>query len=231
MTRRLGRLFLTIIGIISFSFIQAQTAKLTGKITNSKNETLSSVSVKITGAGGTSSDADGRFVLTLEIGKKYELTFSAVGYETKTITDAEVLSNQVNELNIVLEIKATAGENVVVTGRRNSARLESVASIISFQKNTNTVASVISAESIRRSPDKPDRSGDNERQRHGAGPQWDRHTVLERPGFNKPPNPLPLGTRVGFVCPADVGVVEIMAHDLGACGVRLRDQLPQQLVA
>jgi hypothetical protein len=154
MTRRLGRLFLTIIGIISLSFIQAQTAKLTGKVTNSKNETLSSVSIKITGAGGTSSDADGRYVLTLEIGKKYELQVSAVGYETKTITDAEVISNQVNELNIVLEIKATSGENVVVTGRRNSARLESVASIISFQKNTNTVASVISAESIRRSPDK-----------------------------------------------------------------------------
>src|SRR6476620_4802245 len=128
MTRRLGRLFLTIIGIICFSFIQAQTAKLTGKITNSKNEALSGVSIKITGAGGTSSDADGRFVLTLETGKKYELQVSAVGYETKTITDAEAVSNQVNELNIVLEIKATSGENVVVTGRRNSARLESVAS-------------------------------------------------------------------------------------------------------
>jgi outer membrane receptor protein involved in Fe transport len=154
MTRRLGRLFLTIFGILSFIFTQAQTAKLSGKVTNSKNEALSSVSIKITGAGGTASDADGHYVLTLEVGKKYELTFSAVGYEPKTITDAEVTANQVNELNIVLEIKATSGEAVVVTARRNSARLESVASIISFQKNTNTVASVISAESIRRSPDK-----------------------------------------------------------------------------
>ena len=83
MTRRLGRLFLTIIGIISFTFIQAQTAKLTGKVSNSKNEALSSVSIKVTGAGGTSSDADGRYVLTLEIGKKYELTFSAVVMKQK----------------------------------------------------------------------------------------------------------------------------------------------------
>ncbi|MEO5564700.1 MAG: carboxypeptidase-like regulatory domain-containing protein, partial [Chitinophagaceae bacterium] len=153
MIRRL-RMFFLIIATAFFSFTQAQTAKLTGKITNSKNEALSSVSIKVIGGGGTSTDADGRYSLTLATGKKYELEISTVGYESKIIGDAEVLTDQVNELNIVLEIKATSGENVVVTGKRSSARLESVASIISFQKNTSTVASVISAESIRRSPDK-----------------------------------------------------------------------------
>ena len=82
------------------------------------------------------------------------MEFSAVGYETKIITDAEVLAGQVNELNITLEVKATSGENVVVSAKRYTARLETVSSAIAFQKNTNTVASVISAESIRRSPDK-----------------------------------------------------------------------------
>jgi hypothetical protein len=43
---------------------------------------------------------------------------------------------------------------VVVTSSRASARRESTASLIAYQKNTNTVASVISAEAIRRSPDK-----------------------------------------------------------------------------
>lgn len=149
------RLFFFIIGTGFFSLAQAQTAKLTGKVFNSKNEPLSGVSVRIAGAvTGTSTDVEGRFTLILTIGKKYELELSGVGYESKIISDAEVLANQVNELNIVLDIKATSGENVTVTARRSSARLESVASIISFQKNTNTVASVISAESIRRSPDK-----------------------------------------------------------------------------
>jgi TonB-dependent receptor len=42
----------------------------------------------------------------------------------------------------------------VVKASRSTARKESIASLIAFQKNTNTVASVISAEAIRRSPDK-----------------------------------------------------------------------------
>ncbi|MEI9945691.1 MAG: TonB-dependent receptor [Chitinophagaceae bacterium] len=154
MTRRL-RVFFLIIATGFFSFTQAQTARLTGKISNSKNEPLSGVSVRITsGQTGISSDGEGRFTLTLTIGRKYELEFSAVGYESKIISEVEVLASQVNELNVVLDIKATSGENVTVTARRSTARMETVASLISFQKNTNTVASVISAESIRRSPDK-----------------------------------------------------------------------------
>lgn len=140
-------------GLFLCSF--SQSAKLSGKVTNAKNEALSGVSVKVVGeAGGTATDIEGRYTLNLAVGKKYELEFSIVGYEAKNVTDVEAVTGQVNELNIVLEIKAASGENVVVTGRRTSARLETVASIISFQKNTNTVASVISAESIRRSPDK-----------------------------------------------------------------------------
>src|SRR5258705_13144625 len=147
-----------LIGIVCFGLIssitQAQTFKLTGKVTNDKNEPLPGVSVKIMGGGGVSTDIEGRFSLNLSTGKKYELNFTGVGYETKTVTDVEVVNGQANELNIVMAVKAKSEENVVVTAKRSSARLETVASIISFQKNTNTVASVISAESIRRSPDK-----------------------------------------------------------------------------
>ena len=59
-----------------------------------------------------------------------------------------------NELNVVLEVAAKDIEGVVVKSQTISARRETTASVIAFQKNTNTVASVISAESIRRSPDK-----------------------------------------------------------------------------
>lgn len=146
------RLKLLLILSLIFSFTYAQN-KVSGKVSNEKNEPLPGVSVKVTGrAGGASTDVEGRYTLTLPTGK-YELEFSAVGYETKIITEVEV-TNQLSELNVVLIIKAKEGENVVVTARRSSARLESVNSAISFQRNTNTVASVISAESIRRSPDK-----------------------------------------------------------------------------
>lgn len=174
MTKRLCLLFLIIgTGLIS----AAQTAKLTGKVTNTKNEPLSGVSVKIVGqTGGTATDVEGRYTLTLSTGKKYELEFSIVGYESKIISDAEALTSQLNELNIVLDVKAKSGEEVVVTGRRSSVRLETVNSIIAFQKNTNTVASVISAESIRRSPDK--NTGEVLKRTPGASLQEGRFIIV-----------------------------------------------------
>ncbi|NDE79017.1 MAG: hypothetical protein EB047_07430, partial [Chitinophagaceae bacterium] len=133
----------------------AQTLRLGGKVTNNKNEALSGVTIKIGGStAGTMSDLDGRFSLSLVTGKKYSLEFSAVGYTTKTISDVEVSAGIENELNVILEVKAKTEEAVVVTARTSTARRESVNSMISFQRNTNTVASVIAAEAIRRSPDR-----------------------------------------------------------------------------
>jgi outer membrane receptor protein involved in Fe transport len=145
---------MTVLVLGLFSFAHGQL-KLTGKITNSKNEPVSGVSVKITGsAGGATTDIEGRFSLNLTPGRKYELTFSAVGYQTKIVNDAEVINGQANELNIVLDIQTKNLEGVVVKAQASTARKETTASLITFQKNTNTVASVVSAESIRRSPDK-----------------------------------------------------------------------------
>src|SRR4030095_2256138 len=163
-------------GFFSF-FSQAQTITLNGKITNDKNEPLAGVSVKIIGAkGGASTDIEGRFSLNLSADKKYELEFNGVGYETKTVNDVEAINGRVNELNIVLAVKAKSEGNVVVTAKRSSARLETVASIISFQKNTNTVASVISAESIRRSPDR--NTGEVLKRTPGASIQEGRFIVI-----------------------------------------------------
>lgn len=150
------RIFFTLFFLAgTMVFAQAQTAKLSGKITNNKNEPLAGVSVKIKdAAGGASTDLDGRFVLSLSVGKKYELEISAVGYEAKIISEVEVATGQPNELNITLEIKAKASENVTVTAKTQSARKESVNAAVAFQRNTNTVAQIISAETIRRSPDK-----------------------------------------------------------------------------
>jgi outer membrane receptor protein involved in Fe transport len=147
------RLLLSVLFVSIISIAQAQTIKLTGKILNDKNEPLAGVTVKIAGGGGATSDVEGRFSLNLTPGKKYEIEFTAVGYNTKQVSEVEVINGQVNELNIMMEVKATTGENVTVSARTN-ARRETAASLIAFQKNTNTVASVISAETIRRSPDR-----------------------------------------------------------------------------
>lgn len=52
-----------------------------------------------------------------------------------------------------MQLKSQLVQEVVVRST-STARKETAASLISFQKNTNTVASVISAEAIRRSPDR-----------------------------------------------------------------------------
>lgn len=136
-------------------FSLAQTGKISGKVLNNKNEALQGVSVKVTGAaGGTTTDIDGRFTLTLSSGKKYEITLTAVGYAAKVINDVEVTANQVNDLSFTMDRGGEELSSVTVTSRRTNARMESVNSVIAFQKNTNTVASVVSAETIRRSPDR-----------------------------------------------------------------------------
>jgi TonB-dependent receptor len=79
---------------------------------------------------------------------------TAIGYANKTVSDVEVINGQANELNIVLQTSSKDLNKVVITASRSNARKESINSMIAYQKNTNTVAQVISAEAIRRSPDK-----------------------------------------------------------------------------
>lgn len=152
MSKKYSLLFaLVLVTLVSF----AQTGKVSGKVLNSKNEPLQGVSIKITGApGGTTTDVEGRFTLTLSTDKKYELIFTAVGYAAKVVSDVEITAGQVNDLSVIMEKGGAELSTVTVTSRRTNARLESVNAILSFQKNTITVASVISAETIRRSPDR-----------------------------------------------------------------------------
>ena len=151
------RLLLTLTALFGLIFISfSQKEKLSGKVLNSKNEPVVGASIKFEGSHtGAISGVDGGFTLTLAIGKKYTLIISSVGYEMKTIQDVEVAAGQANELQVLMveSAKNTLG-GVTVTATASSARKETSAALIQFQKNTNTVASVISAEQIRRSPDK-----------------------------------------------------------------------------
>jgi hypothetical protein len=144
---------LALLGLVFVSF--SQNAKLTGKILNSKNEPVVNASIKVDGTNtGTASGVDGSFTLTLAIGKKYTLVISSVNYETKTIEDVDVTTGQANELQVLLNESSKNTLEGVVVKTTSSARKETAAALIQFQKNTNTVASVISSEAIRRSPDK-----------------------------------------------------------------------------
>ena len=161
---------------IFFSFLaQAQSVKLSGKVVNEKNDALPGVSILVNGGKGSASGSDGAFHLSLEPGKKYELTFTAIGYESKIISEVEVIAGQVNELNVTLKTASREEAGIVITAR-TTQRKETVNSLIQFQKNTNTVASVISAESIRRSPDR--NTGEVLKRTPGASIQEGRFIVV-----------------------------------------------------
>jgi outer membrane receptor protein involved in Fe transport len=148
------RYFITLILITLFSINGfSQTGKIEGKITDSKtSQPLSGVSVSISGNDkGVISDQDGHFVISAGSVTPQSIRVSSVGYKTKLIENVEVAASQVINLDIVLETAAKTEEEIVI---KTTRRQETTAALIAYQKNTNTVAQVVSAESIKRSPDK-----------------------------------------------------------------------------
>lgn len=149
------RLLLSLLVCLSSFTVLAQKGKIEGKVTDAKSGVpVAGISVVISGTKtGTFTNTDGYFILNLDAGKKYAITLSAVNYKTKEITDIEVTSAQVNHLDIIVEPSAKTETEVIVKSS-SIKRLETSAALIAYQKNTPVVAQVISAEAIRRSPDK-----------------------------------------------------------------------------
>jgi hypothetical protein len=139
---------------IALSFTSfSQRAKIEGKVTDSKSGSkLSGVTISVDGeTANASTNTDGYFQLNLATGKKYTIKLSSIGFTSKEINEVEVKSNEITHLDITLDGASKTEANVVI---KSSARKESVAALIAYQKNTPVVAQVISAEAIRRSPDK-----------------------------------------------------------------------------
>lgn len=147
-------IYFLILGIATMFMqnVYAQQGKISGVIRDENNKPIAGASIQVlTLKAGTSSDVDGYFELVLAPRKKYEIEFSMVGFTTKNVTDVEVTEGQLKHLDVTLQSGTkNLGGVVVIT----SARKESTNALITFQKNTNAVAQVISAEAIKRSPDK-----------------------------------------------------------------------------
>ncbi len=146
---------LLIVNLLFFSLISfAQTGKIEGKVTDSKTGLpLTGVSVVLKDSKkGTSTDIEGHYIITLVAAQKATLVFSYNGV-SQQVEDVEVKDKLVTIQDISF-IQKEKTEDAVVVRSSSNARKETAASLITFQKNTNTVASVISAEAIRRSPDR-----------------------------------------------------------------------------
>jgi hypothetical protein len=135
-----------------FAFV-ADNSKITGKVTDQKTgETLIGVTVIVQGTSiGTVTDVDGRYTLYLVPGT-YTLEFKYMGYQTKVISDVVVIPGVPTQLPVILDEPATKALKEVVI--RGSFKQETINALYTMQKNNAAVSDGISADVIRKSPDR-----------------------------------------------------------------------------
>jgi TonB-dependent receptor len=160
-------------------FAQKKSVLLSGKILEAGSNTpVVGASVIATPEGsttksGTHTDVEGRFFLNLEPNRKYTIALSNIGFASKKLDDIETSGNDLAPLNITLEKANAELTTVVVTA---SAKREAIASIYSAQKNAPSISDGISAEVIRKSPDR--NTGDVLKRVSGASVQDNKFVVI-----------------------------------------------------
>ena len=178
-------LALLLVALCFVTTLRAQTARITGKVWNTEaNAPLAGASVVLTekdaAAGsrkGVSTDVEGRFFLAAVKGHVYTLTITSVGFVTRTMENITVGEEPVS-IDITMESSRKSLEQVVVSA---NVRKATVASLYSIQKNSSAISDGISADVIRRSPDK--NTGDVLKRVSGASIQENKFVVIR--GMNE----------------------------------------------
>ncbi|MFM9027600.1 MAG: carboxypeptidase-like regulatory domain-containing protein, partial [Bacteroidota bacterium] len=127
--------------------------KISGKVFDGQTgETLIGVPVIIDGTStGTTTDLDGRFVISNVEAGTWNISVKYVGYAGKTIQGVIVKADETTQLELGLTTASQELNEVVVVAEM---KRENTSSLLLMQKKSATVQDGISAESIRRTPDK-----------------------------------------------------------------------------
>ncbi|MEO8210073.1 MAG: carboxypeptidase-like regulatory domain-containing protein, partial [bacterium] len=150
MTQKLC-LFIFLISILLLSKIgEAQSIK--GKIIDASNsDPLIGAVIKIHGTTlGTLSDLDGNYEVTDLKPGKYNLEFSYIGYNPKTLNDVLVSANKTTNLDVALAGEGILTEEITVEA---SPTLANEQSLLTEQKNSSKIQDGISEQQIKRAPD------------------------------------------------------------------------------
>ncbi len=132
----------------------SQTGRISGTILDSKTgETLPGAMVVIEGTGkGGVADFDGKFSINNVPAGNVTLIVSYISYDSKKITGVNVIANDVTNVAVQLDPSSAKDlgevEVVVTLNKENNTAL------VLQQKNNASVSDGISAETIKRSPDK-----------------------------------------------------------------------------
>jgi hypothetical protein len=143
-----------LLGILTLNVFGQENGKITGKVTDQRTgETLIGLTAKLNeGATGASTDIEGRYILQGLKPGTYTITFSYIGYQSKSIAEVVVGPGKVVNLDVVMEESSGQVLNEVVI--QGSFQRESVNALFAQQKNSISISSGISADQIKRSPDK-----------------------------------------------------------------------------
>ena len=146
--------YLPLLFSLFFTITIAQTGRISGTIVDSKTgETLPGATVLIEGTQrGASADFDGKFAINNVPVGKVTLVVSYISYTTKKIAEVTVNANDATDVNVQLEPSTSndlAEVEVVVTLNK-----ENNTALVLQQKNNASVSDGISAETIKRTPDR-----------------------------------------------------------------------------
>lgn len=146
------KLYALTISILISVFSFAQNGFVSGKVVDqTTGEELIGVAILIKGATkGTSTDIDGTYKLELAPGT-YDLQVSYISYQTKVITGVVVKPKEITSLNITLQSSEKELGEIVIEAKVDR---ETSAALVLEQKNSVVLFDGISADQIRKTPDR-----------------------------------------------------------------------------
>jgi outer membrane receptor protein involved in Fe transport len=130
----------------------AYSQSISGKITDAQtSEPLIDAIVKIKSINaGTSTDLDGNYIMEGVPSGTYDIEFSYIGYNSKTITGVIVQAGQNTKVDVSLQMEGVITEEIVVEATTSMANEQA---LLVEQKNSNKIQDGISEQQIRRAPD------------------------------------------------------------------------------
>jgi len=163
--------------LFSFSSIYSQTSGIKGAVIEDKTGMpLPGATVKIVELNKSRvTDANGSFTFSNIAPGTYIVKVTALTFQEKEITEVIVVADDIYNLTISLLEKNNQLDEVVIKAP-TKAKVESVKSLLTMQKNSATVSDGISAETIKRTPDK--NTSDVLKRISGASIQDNRFVII-----------------------------------------------------
>ena len=163
--------------LFSFTSIYSQTSGIKGAVIEDKTGMpLPGATVKIVELNKSRvTDANGSFIFSNIAPGTYIVKVTALTFQEKEITEVIVVADEIYNLTISLLEKNNQLDEVVIKAP-TKAKVESVKSLLTMQKNSATVSDGISAETIKRTPDK--NTSDVLKRISGASIQDNRFVII-----------------------------------------------------